>query len=165
MKKIEKTINHKNRGMFLENLINKSIIFYEKNNIALFHKKEIPLKILEINDKRNVRALIFSKSTVDYYGIFRSQFICFEAKSTEDDYLSFSNIKNHQHKYLEKIEEFGGFSFYLIFFKKYEKFFFIKSSKLKYFENKKMTFQEISKKGIELSIDYPGILDFIKCIN
>ncbi|WP_337902552.1 Holliday junction resolvase RecU, partial [Mesomycoplasma ovipneumoniae] len=36
-------MNHKNRGMFLEKIINNTIEFYYQNDIAIFHKKNLDI--------------------------------------------------------------------------------------------------------------------------
>ncbi|CRH45622.1 Holliday junction resolvase recU [Chlamydia trachomatis] len=89
----------KNRGMLLETIINQTNEFYFKNDICLIHKKNLD------------QAVISSKSSVDYYGIYKGKFIAFEAKSTELSILPLKNIKNHQIEYLNLIQKNGGIAF------------------------------------------------------
>ncbi|WP_041362956.1 Holliday junction resolvase RecU [[Mycoplasma] mobile] len=159
------TITYKNRGMLLESIINKSINFFYNNNIALIHKKEIPLKILKVNKANDVKAILNSKSTVDYYGLVKGRFICFEAKSTNENFIYFQNIKNHQHQYLIEAERFGGFSFYIFYFKNHQKFYFLRANKLDFLKSNKISLEEVNKKGIELSLNYPGVLNFLDFID
>lgn len=44
-------ITNKHRGMLLESIINRTIKKYEQNNLALFHKKEVPINFSGIHSK------------------------------------------------------------------------------------------------------------------
>ena len=49
-----------------------------------------------INEKTFV-GLLFSKSTVDYTGVYKQIHYEFEAKQTEKATFDFKNLKNHQY--------------------------------------------------------------------
>ena len=49
---VNKNINNKNKGMFLEDVINNTNEYYRLNNIALIYKKPIPIKVLKINSTK-----------------------------------------------------------------------------------------------------------------
>lgn len=88
----------KNRGMLLESIINRTILTLERDGVALVHKKGLDLSFKSV-DKEGFKvkgARIISKSTVDYYGVFKGRFLAFETKSVEEDYFPLSNIKKHQ---------------------------------------------------------------------
>ncbi|WP_429980857.1 Holliday junction resolvase RecU, partial [Mycoplasmopsis bovis] len=97
--------------------------------------KSVSLK----NKKLNLdQAVISSKSSVDYYGIYKGKFIAFEAKSTELSILPLKNIKNHQIEYLNLIQKNGGIAFWIIYFKFENVFFLIMHDQLiKKIKNKK----------------------------
>jgi recombination protein U len=158
----------KNRGMMLESLINKTIKYYDQNNIALFHKKEIPIsfsKIKKNNGKINIiNAKIKNKSTIDYYGIYNGTFYAFEAKSTKLNSLPIKNIKEHQINYLNKIIKYGGKGFLIVAFQKYDEYFVIKNELIKNLKNKSLNIKIARKNGIQLEIIYPGILDFLNIL-
>jgi len=65
--------NKNNRGMLLESIINNTNEYYFKNEIALIHKKNLDIKFKNVKLEKNKlllnNASIFSKSTVDYYGV------------------------------------------------------------------------------------------------
>ncbi|KKB26665.1 RecU Holliday junction resolvase [Mycoplasmopsis meleagridis] len=156
----------KNRGMLLETIINKTIDYYERNKIAYIEKKMLPVKFKKVNEKGELsEARIYNKSTVDYIGCFKGNFVAFEAKSTNEKYLPKNNIKKHQVKYLEKINNNGGISFLIIFFSIFDEFYFVKYENIRDFLNKKISYEIIKKQGINLELSFPGIIDFIPCIS
>ncbi|WP_033160856.1 Holliday junction resolvase RecU [[Mycoplasma] collis] len=155
----------KNRGMILETLINKTIKFYEENNVAIFHKKNLDVKFKDVGKNKKIEnGVIFKKSTVDYYGIYKGKFVCFEAKSTNDNYLAWNNIKEHQFKYLKKIHQMGGIAFFIILFKNTDKFFLLFVENLMNIKKIKIDLLFLKNNGYELEIHYPGILNFIDII-
>ncbi|TCG10474.1 Holliday junction resolvase RecU [Mycoplasma todarodis] len=155
----------KNRGMLLESILNTTINLYRKNNVALFHKKEIPISFGKvIKNGKNIRldnAFIKSKSTSDYYGVFKGKFIAFEAKSTNQKSLPLSNIKHHQRKYLNDVQNHGGIAFYIFSFKTYDKYFMIYVDTIENLRKKSFSLDDANEHGIELDLVFPGILDFL----
>ncbi|NQZ28955.1 MAG: Holliday junction resolvase RecU [Mycoplasmatales bacterium] len=154
----------KNRGMLLESLLNTTIALYKKNDIGIFHKKEIPIsfgKVIKSSNKLKIdEAYIKTKSTSDYYGIFKGKFIAFEAKSTNLKSLPLSNIKYHQRKYLRDIQNHGGISFYIFAFKAYDKYFMVYTDTIETIRKKSFSIDDAIMYGIELELIFPGILDF-----
>ncbi|TPR54112.1 Holliday junction resolvase RecU [Metamycoplasma neophronis] len=163
-------MNVKNKGMLLESIINSTNLFYFNQKVAMIHKKnlDVQFKGVDIKNHKLVlkEATIKSKSTVDYYGIYKGKFLAFEAKSTEDKNLSLANIKNHQIEYLSLVESFGGIAFWIFYFKIQNKFILIKHSDLKnIIKNKKtLSFDLCKEQGIILELSFPGVLDFINYI-
>lgn len=159
---------HKNRGMLLEQLLNKTIEYYNKNNIAFFAKKNLDIKFSKVfvdnKNKKLESSFISKKSTVDYYGVYKGQYITFEAKSTQENVFHFSNIKKHQHNHLKQIHFLGGKAFYIIFFKKHSKIFLINVDKLDYENLKSISIEIACQRGKLIDIDFPGIIDFLKFI-
>ena len=162
-------MSYKNRGMFLETLINKTIIVYRKNDVGIFHKKQLPISFTSI--KRDGKKLgiekgyVMSKSTTDYYGIYKGIFIAFEAKSTNLDRLPLTNIKVHQSNYVNQINNHGGIAFYIICFKSYDEFYFVTENDIELCNGASLsiTYARANCKSIELQ--YPGILDFASIID
>lgn len=158
----------KNRGMLFEKIINESIEVYNKNNIGIFHKKNLDIKFFKVNKVEDnpqlENAYISKKSTVDYYGIYKGYFIAFEAKSTEKSELPLQNFANHQLDYLLQIHKNRGISFVLIFLKNNNQIFLLES-KFLIKNNKKIDIKFLHKYGHNLSIMFPGIIDFISVID
>ncbi len=154
----------KNRGMLLESLLNTTINLYKKNNVGLFHKKEIPISFGKVikspNKLRLDDAYIKSKSTSDYYGVFKGKFVAFEAKSTNLKSLPLSNIKHHQRKYLHDVQNHGGIAFYIFAFKTYDKYFLVYVDTIENIHKKSFSIDDAITYGIELDLIFPGILDF-----
>ena len=162
-------INHKNRGMFLESIINKTIKIYENNKIALFSKISLDIGFKSVKKNQNKliinKAYIKSKSTIDYIGIYEGVFVAFEAKSTEKDYLSFSNIKEHQHKYLKNIIDYGGIAFYIVCFKENNEFYIVEPKYINMLNSKKIKREFCKKHCFPLELEYPGILNITCYLN
>lgn len=163
-------ISYKNRGMLLENILNTTINYYNKNQIAYFAKNNLNIKFksVESKDKDNILKLnssfIKSKSTVDYYGVYKGKYVTFEAKSTDESSFSLSNIKQHQHEHLKLIKKLGGKSFYIIFFKKYSKLFLVDVEDIEFGTINTISLQEMEKISKQLEIIFPGIVDFLEFI-
>ena len=75
---------NKNKGMYIEELINRTIDYYwyNKDNIY-FEKRFVPFKILKIMNNNVFLGKLLSKSTVDYTGVFKHRHLEFEVKQTE----------------------------------------------------------------------------------
>ena len=164
-----KKMNYKNRGMFLESIINKTIKIYKNNEIALFNKISLDIGFKSIKkDKKELivnKAYIKNKSTIDYIGIYEGVFVAFEAKSTEKDYLSFSNIKEHQDQYLKTIIKYGGIAFYIVCFKELNEFYIIEPKYIDMEKNKKIKREFCLKHCFSLDLEYPGILNITCYLN
>lgn len=151
--------------MMLESILNKTISLYDKNDIALFHKKEIPISFSSIKEDKGrlsiSNGIIKSKSTTDYYGVYNGLFVAFEAKSTKLNSLPIANIKQHQLNYLYKIIKMGGKAFFIINFQKFDEYFLIHPDTINNLDRKSLPIDIARKEGISLELIYPGILDFI----
>lgn len=152
---------NKNKGMYLESVINNSIEHYEKNKIALFRKLNIPIKILEINDNNKIIGKIFKKSDVDYYGIYKGKFIAIEAKQTEKSIFYLYNIQDHQINFLNEINEiYLGFSMLIIYFKNYNVFYCIPWKNIKNIKKIEVNHKDFDKYKLDLL--FPGRLNFVE---
>lgn len=153
-------MNHKNRGMILETIINSTIDFYNQNNVAIMHKKMLDISFKKIGKDLVVKdAVVLRKSTVDYYGIYKGIFVAFEAKSTKENTLNLKQIQEHQLNYLKRIRFHQGCAFLIIFFKEFERFFLLDIAKLD-LKQKSISLSFLEQNGIEVILTYPGIIDF-----
>ncbi|MBR2651327.1 Holliday junction resolvase RecU [bacterium] len=131
---------NKNKGMYIETIVNNSIKFYCLNKIALFRKQGLQIKVISVNDD-NVVGKLASKCDVDYYGIYKGRFIAIETKQTKNNFFDVRNILDHQIDFLTNIINYGGLSYLIIYFQNsntvyfidYQKFYFsfIKSTTAK----------------------------------
>lgn len=164
---------YRNRGMFLENLINTSNKFYLINNIGVIYKKPTPIQVIKLNNKNKIIEAYFKEaSTSDYNGLYKKKYIDFEAKSTTNK-TSFplSNYTKNELNHLYKIEELGGISFTIIYFKSLDLFFLYEIRKMKEYlkinKRNSITLNEIKKNGylinqkLNIPLDYLEIIDKI----
>ena len=173
----KKTENHSNRGMSFENMINETNEYYLSNNIAIIHKKPIPIQIVKVDYPSRSGAVIKEAyykvpSTTDYNGIYKGKHIDFEAKETNNK-TSFplSNIHSHQIYHLISIEDHGGISFLLIFFKVLDEIYLLETKYLKDFVKraingrKSITFDEIKEYGYKVKEGYAPRIEYLKIID
>lgn len=119
--------SYKNRGMTLEDLINRTNENYIKDNIAYIYKRPTPIKVARVNkDSEITKAFYEKKSTTDYYGVYKGKYIDFEAKETKSK-TSFPllNIKSYQISHLREIKKHGGIAFFIIYFSTLEKIYLL----------------------------------------
>ena len=168
--------DHKNRGMTFENMINESNEYYLINNIAIIHKKPIPIQIVKVDYPSRSAAVIKEAyykvpSTTDYNGIYKGQYIDFEAKETNNK-TSFplSNIHSHQIEHLNQVEKHGGISFVLIYFKILDEIYLLESNHLSSFYKrsiegrKSITISEIREKGYLITEGYAPRINYLKAV-
>lgn len=160
---------NKNKGMYLESVLNNSIDYYRIHKIALIRKQTTPVKITRVINQEVVGKLS-TKCDVDYYGIYNGYFIAIEAKQTKEKYFERSNILEHQLEFLKQILEFNGLSYLIVYFQQSDSFYFIEYKKFekKVFGKNKKT-NRIQEKWFQdncfkLELMFPGRLDFVKFI-
>lgn len=108
--------SYANRGMKLENLIDKTNEKYKKLGIADVRKVPTPIKIISYN-KGRISGFPMSGNFVDYVGMTYDKFLVFDAKETSSDTsYSLSNIHEHQYELLESWYNYGAISFLIINF-------------------------------------------------
>lgn len=157
---------YKNRGMFLEEVINRTINYYAENKLAYIEKKYLPVKFSAIKNSKSklkaCNAFIYRKSTVDYTGCANGKFVAFEAKSTNEKSLPASNIMQHQIDYLKKISNNNGHAFFIIFFSLFNEFYFIDFRAFESIKNEKSySYEKIKKIGKLINLSFPGVIDFL----
>ena len=114
------------RGDLLESLIDISNDYYKNNKIARVDKISTPIKVVEQNSLGQITLGYFDKrSTVDYIGMCQGIALCFDAKETWHNSFSLANFHSHQMEYMQDFKSHGGISFFLVYFKKFEKFYLL----------------------------------------
>lgn len=174
---VNKVKSSANRGMNFELMINKTNEFYLNNNIAVIHKKPIPIQIVSVDYKKRSAAKITEAyyklpSTTDYNGLYNGKYIDFEAKETKSK-TSFpiKNIHEHQILHLNKCREHGGISFIIVYFSTLGKIFLMDSKKMDFYyqrsktDKKSISLEEFEenayaiKEGYRKPVDYLSIVD------
>lgn len=170
-----KTLSHSNRGMGLEDDINKTNEYYLVNNIAVIYKKPTPINIAKVDYPLRKEAVIKeayfrTPSTTDYNGIYKGKYIDFEAKETKSK-TSFplSNIHDHQIKHLNNIVNHGGIGFIIVRFTLLNETYLLLESDLKNYINnsdkKSIPYNYFKTKGYLLEEKYIPRLNYLKILD
>ncbi len=174
---IKEKTNYSNRGMSFENVINETNEYYLAHDIAVIHKKPIPIQIVKVDYPSRSGAVIKEAyykipSTTDYNGIYKGKYIDFEAKETANK-TSFplSNIHLHQIKHLENVVKHGGISFILIFLKSLDQIYLLETKYIiEYYHRSKdgrksIKFSEIKEFGYLIKEGYSPRVDYLKIVD
>lgn len=175
IKNISKEINYKNRGMTLENDINKTNEYYREIEKAYIYKKPTPIKIVKVDYPSREKAIIKEAyftipSTTDYNGLYKGKYIDFEAKETiSKTSFSLSNIHKHQIKHLDNIDKNGGISFIIVRFTTLNKTYFVLAKDfIEYVNNatrKSIPIDFFEKKAYILNDTYRPPIDYLKVVD
>lgn len=115
-----------NRGMSLETLINHANAQYMSQGMAVIHKRPTPVKIMRTQGTRITAAVLESKSTVDYEGVYRGRSLQFEAKQTKvETRFDLDNIHEHQVSHIRACERQGAVTFIIMEFTKRNQIFYV----------------------------------------
>ena len=119
------------RGTRLENDVNESNTSYRTIDKALIYKKPTPIQVVHVdyparNKARIDEAYYRTPSTTDYNGIYRGQYIDFEAKETKNK-TSFPMFMIHAHQidHLKKVQLHKGIGFFIIRFTYYNETYLV----------------------------------------
>ena len=174
-KKYEKSkISASNRGMSLEEDINKSNSYYLTNDIAVIYKKPTPIQIVKVDYPKRSAAKIKEAyfkvpSTTDYNGIYKGKYIDFEAKECNSKTMfPFSLIHSHQIKHLDSVIKHGAIAFIILRMTCYDKDYLIKAKDfIDYYnlkERKSLTLDWIEENGNEIKRTYSNPCDYLSVV-
>ena len=168
-KNYHKLVSYANRGMDLENLINKTNESLIENDIAIIYKKPTPIHVNKYNydNKRITDAFYETPSTLDYNGIYKGYYIEFDAKNTNLKNLPLANIANHQIEHIKRIIKHNGIVFLLISIM--DNIYVLNGITLIDFidhnDRKSIPFDYIDKNGIKVDYSYLKGIDYIKAVD
>lgn len=155
-----------NLGMYIEQLVDRTIIYYQMNNIGFLEKRQIPIKVLKHINETTIVAKLTAKAKVDYFGYINNHYLEIECKQTKHEYFDILLIKHHQLNYLKYVSDCHCHSYVFIYFEKYDKVIALSYQQLidcKAIAKKNaLPFQIVAEHGTELEIIYPGILNIKK---
>ncbi|GHU49753.1 Holliday junction resolvase RecU [Bacilli bacterium] len=114
-----------NRGMYLEELVNRTANYCFINKIAIIEKREIPIKIIKKINDDTVIGKLTKKSKLDYFCYVNNKYFEFDAKETNEDVFRISNIASHQLEYMHSLSTNMINSYILIYFNKYSKIYMV----------------------------------------
>lgn len=157
-----------NLGMYIEQLVDRTISYYQFNNLGLLEKRQIPIKVLKHINETTIVAKLTAKAKVDYFGYINQKYLEIECKQTKHEYFDLALIKQHQMNYLKYINECHCLSYVLIYFEKYDKVVALSYKKMinckQIAKKNALPFSLVAEHGIILEIIYPGILDLKKLL-
>ncbi len=172
---IKNDVNYKNRGMNLENDLNITNNYYIEKNIAYIYKKPTPIKVVKAEYNKNKNRIIteayYSEpSTTDYNGIYKGNYIDFEAKETKNKTgFPLNNIHAHQIKHIRNIVSEDGICFLIIRFTSLNKTYLLKAIDfLNYIDSNKkslISIDYIKEKGKEIKEKYLKRLDYLEIVD
>ena len=164
-----------NRGMSLEEDINRSNRYYLTEDTAVIHKKPTPITIVKVDYPKRSAAKITEAyfklaSTTDYNGIYKGKYIDFEAKECESrTSFPFSSIHEHQIKHLESVEKHGAIAFIIMRFVYYDKDYLIKANEfIEYYRScnrKSLPFAWVEEHGHEIRRTFTKPCDYLSTVD
>lgn len=168
-----KNYKYKNRGMYLENIINDSNTFYLNQDKCIIFKKPTPIKVLEVSypsRKSTVinKAVFEHISTLDYNGVYKGKYIEFDAKETKST-TSFplSNIQNHQINHIRNVLKHKGIIFLIIYMN--SMFYLLDGKLLIDFidknERKSIPYDYLKENAKIINEKYMPRLDYLEAVN
>lgn len=132
----QKEVSYSNRGKTLEDEINETNAYYLNKQIAIIHKKPVPIQIVKVEYPERSAAVIReayfrTPSTTDYNGVWNGYYIDFEAKETENK-TSFplKNVHEHQMIHMKNVSEQKGIAFIIVRFSTLNRYFLMPFSVL-----------------------------------
>lgn len=124
-------LSFSNRGKTLEDEINETNEYYINHQVAIIHKKPVPIQIVKVEYPKRSSAVIReayfrTPSTTDYNGVWNGYYIDFEAKETESK-TSFplKNVHPHQVTHMKNVTEQKGIAFTIVRFSKLNRYFLL----------------------------------------
>lgn len=175
----QKVTNHSysNRGKTLEDDLNETNEYYLSRNVAVIHKKPVPIQIVNVNYPSRSAAVITeayfrTPSTTDFNGVWNGKYIDFEAKETKSK-TSFplQNIHEHQVEHMKSVMKQDGITFLIVGFSSLERYFVVpydiieaKWARMKDGGRKSIPIAEFENETFEIELGYMPSLDYLKVI-
>ena len=172
---VKPKVSSSNRGMTLEDDINKSNNHYLINDLAVIYKKPTPVQIVNVDYPKRSAAKISEAyfklpSTTDYNGIYKGRYIDFEAKEClSKTSFPFSSIHKHQINHLSSVLKHGAIAFIILRMNSYNKDFLIKAEDfISFYDNgqrKSLSYAWIQENGFEIKYQYGKPCDYLKVVD
>lgn len=130
-RKKEKDVSFSNRGKTLEDELDETNLYYLTHQLAVIHKKPVPIQIVKVEYPSRSAAVIReayfrTASTTDYNGVWNGYYVDFEAKET-DSKTSFplKNIHEHQVTHMKNVTSQKGIAFTIVRFSRLNRYFVV----------------------------------------
>ena len=145
---------YKNRGLELERLLINTFNQKKYLNVALIEKSPTPIQVLKNEEDFISKAYFKRVSSLDFTGVYKSQHIEIEAKSTQNpNIFNFKNIQEHQYERMKALINLGALVYLIIEFKTINRFFLMNGiDAIKFYEGspKNIKIETIKENSIEL---------------
>lgn len=160
-----------NRGQTLEQQIEEANEYYLEKELAVIHKKPVPIQIVNVHyparsAARITEAYFKTPSTTDFNGIWNGIHIDFEAKETKNK-TSFplANIHPHQVEHMGRVARQNGVVFFIFKFATLSRYFLFFYEDFEPFwtrmlqgGRKSITLSEVENNSYELQVSaYPEL--------
>ncbi len=100
------------KGSWLEEKLGELSLILVEKNIGILHKWNTPIK------KIKERVFYSGQAPIDFIGMIYGKSIYIEAKSVlQNDKISFAQVRQEQHEWLDKVEKLGGLAFVCVGFR------------------------------------------------
>lgn len=166
---------YRNRGQTLESELNDSNDYYLSQNIAVIHKKPIPIQVVNVHYPNRSAAVITeayyrTPSTTDYNGVWNGKYLDFEAKETKNK-TSFplQNLHDHQVEHMKMVYAQNGIPFLIIRFSTIDRYFLLpyeamiaKWDRMKQGGRKSIPLKEFEEEAVELQLGFRPTIDYLK---
>lgn len=175
--KKNKDFSYSNRGKTLEEEINETNAYYLSRQIAIIHKKPVPIQIVKVEYPKRSAAVIReayfrTPSTTDYNGVWNGYYIDFEAKETEStSSFPLKNVHEHQITHMKNVVNQQGITFTIVRFSKLNRYFLLPFSVLyeawcnmKEGGRKSIPIETFETKSYEIIPGYNPRIDYISII-
>ncbi|KRL99973.1 Holliday junction resolvase RecU [Liquorilactobacillus satsumensis] len=166
-----------NRGMSLEEELNQSNLYYLQQQVAVIHKKPVPIQIVQVDYPRRSAAVIkeayFKQaSTTDYNGVYHGYYLDFEAKETRNK-TSFplNNFHEHQINHMKACVRQAGICFTIIKFSITQELFLLPAATLfEYWDQQTHGRKSIPKKiiadsGFAIAYQFQPLIPYLTCVD
>ncbi|GLC86996.1 Holliday junction resolvase RecU [Lysinibacillus piscis] len=172
-----KNLSFSNRGKTLEDEIDEANDYYLKKNLAIIHKKPVPVQIVKVEYPSRSAAVIReayfrTPSTTDFNGIWNGYYIDFDAKETASkSSFPLKNIHEHQMTHMQQVTEQNGVAFIIVRFSSLERYFLLPYDILqkawlamKHGERKSIPFSTFEEEAFEIQAGYYPRIDYLPVV-
>lgn len=118
-----KDIRYANRGQTLEIMLRTANELYERRLEAVIRK--VPTEFIPIRDKygKICNVKVENKAPADFIGRYKQYPIAIEAKNTNDDYIRFDRVEDHQADFMDGFTSCPGTIGLVVVSFNYERFY------------------------------------------
>jgi recombination protein U len=160
----------KNKGMFIETLVNRTINYIYSNyhvdswtSKIMLEKRNIAIKVTKKNGSR-VEGYLQEKSFLDYFGFIEGEYFEIECKETRKGFIYKSIIRENQKERIRLLNLYSINNFLLINFISHERIFLIRAKDFLDIKKSRIAIEEIENISYSIDIMFPGIVNLFEAI-